>query len=170
MLSNHNSRVSLNKPEPSLKTCFHFEFSSISLQMSTTDWPKSLLFPLLSIKVRYHGAPRLHRDDFVSVQVCGSCCVMFGCDYGMVCVHPDVSSGGASCAGPGGRSGRSSGCRRCIWRVSLRCVSGSVGWARLTGRNASRSFPMCSGTASHLQGEEERAEVLETQGKVYHNR
>lgn len=61
------------------------------------------------------------------------------------------NSGAASCARPGGRSARSSGCRRCIWRVWLRCVSGSVGSARLTWRSASRSSPTCSGTASPLQ-------------------
>lgn len=71
-------------------------------------------------------------------------------DSGRVCDGEGVSSGGASCAEPGGPSGRSSGCRLRTWTASLQCASCSVGSARLNGRNASRSCPTCSGTASRL--------------------
>ena len=87
----------------------------------------------------------------LSVCVCVCVCVCV-----LVCSGPvRVSSGGASCAGPGDRSGRSSGCRRRTWTVWLRCVSGSVGSARPIGRSASRSSPTYSGTASHLRRDED---------------
>lgn len=75
-----------------------------------------------------------------------------------ICRYIWFSSGDASCAEPNGPSVRSSGCRRCTWRVWPRCVSGSVWWARRIERSASRSSPMCIGTASRLQKEKRRAQ------------
>lgn len=40
-------------------------------------------------------------------------CVMFGMVYIYIYRYVGVNSGGASCAGPGGQSVKSSGCRQC---------------------------------------------------------
>lgn len=75
---------------------------------------------------------------------------------GWIYKQSGTSSGGASCAEPGGPSARSSGCRPHTWRVWPRCACGSVWWARLIGQSASRSSPTCSGTVSHLEEKRER--------------
>lgn len=69
------------------------------------------------------------------------------------------SSGGASCAEPGGPSARSIGCRPHTWRAWLPCVFGSVWWARLTERSASRSSPTCNDMVSHLEQNRTRRRV-----------
>ena len=72
-----------------------------------------------------------------------------------------VSSGGASCEEPSGRSGRSSGCTPRTWRAWRRCASCSDASARPSGRSASRSPPRYTGRASPLQEEEEEEERRE---------
>lgn len=82
--------------------------------------------------------------------ICG-CCSLYLTVLVWIHRQPGSSSGGVSCAEPGGPSGRSSGCRPRTWRVWRRCASGSAGWARPIGQSASRSSPTCSGTVSHLE-------------------
>lgn len=48
---------------------------------------------------------------------------------------------GSVCALLGGRTGWRISCISCIGRVSVRCVSGCVGWARPTWKTVGRSFP-----------------------------
>lgn len=60
-----------------------------------------------------------------------------------------ASSGASSCAGRGGRTGRRSASRRRTGRVWRPCVSGNGASARPNGRNASRSCPTYTCTASH---------------------
>lgn len=62
-----------------------------------------------------------------------------------------LSSDASSCGAPGGRSGRSCGCRRRTGRAWPPCASGSGASAHRSARTASRSLPTCTCTASHLQ-------------------
>lgn len=59
-----------------------------------------------------------------------------------------LSSGGASCAAPGGRSGRSCGCTPRTGTAWRPCASCSGGSARPTGQTSSRSPPRCTCRAS----------------------
>lgn len=59
-----------------------------------------------------------------------------------------LSSGGASCAAPGGRSGRSCGCTPRTGTAWRPCASGSGGSAHPTVQTSSRSLPSCTCRAS----------------------
>lgn len=58
--------------------------------------------------------------------------------------------GGVSCAGPGGRNGRSCVHSRGTGMVWLLCACGSVSSARLNGRTSMCSPPTCTCRVSHL--------------------
>lgn len=78
-----------------------------------------------------------------------------------------ASSDVSSCAAPGGRIGRRSGSRRRTGRVWHPCVSGSGASARPNGRNASRSCPTYTCTASHLQEEGDKGGLVGAAGKTH---
>ena len=59
--------------------------------------------------------------------------------------------GGASCAGPSGPTGRSSGRRTCTGMVWRRCACDNGAWVRRTSRSATRTPPTCTCTASLLK-------------------
>lgn len=82
-----------------------------------------------------------------------------------MCMCANASSSGvSSCAGQGGRIGRRRVSRRRTGRAWRPCASDSDASARRNGRNASRSCPTYTCTASHLQ--EQRKHRVKVSGAL----